>query len=519
MLVANPASKAGDGSGGKGQCAADAGGLYDGFEAYRTATADDYHGLLTRGLVVPDTNVFLNLYRYNDLTRSDLFRVLGGLGDSLWVPRQVMVEFWRNRESVLQDPRDTGKTARDLAAKRDEALSTFRAWSNRVSLPTGRRQELAGLLSEAFGKVIAGVGELADDDASQFTTDTGKDPVLAGLEPILRGRVGSRLDDAEHKKALEEAKRRAVAKEPPGYMDAGKQGTGPAGDYLIWAQTLREAQRQQKDVLIVTGDVKEDWWRREHGELRGPRPELAEEMRNVAQVRLFMLRPESLLRYARLILDVEVRDESVQDIERVAELENGGWTLDAIGQFLSRLIHEGWTPQEHAIRLAASRGGLIERQIVYDLGGYGEGRSLRGFTRPVNRITQEFRQAGIVPESAIDVLQTVYDPAAGLSSGWASGFRVPDTLVPLVLEWHRARDSPPLEEPEPERLAAAIEKFRALGHDVDDSIRGEDEYGHIQWTCRKCGSSFSLVGLEGRWVSPSGQAPCAWSGLKRNEPS
>src|SRR5712691_8726928 len=93
MPVANPAFKAGGGSGGNGQGAADAGGLYDGFEAYRTATADDYHGLLTRGLVVPDTNVFLNLYRYNDLTRSDLFRVLGGLGDSLWVPRQVMVEF------------------------------------------------------------------------------------------------------------------------------------------------------------------------------------------------------------------------------------------------------------------------------------------------------------------------------------------------------------------------------------------------------------------------------------------
>src|SRR5690242_11422468 len=41
-----------------------------------------------------------------------------------------------------------------------------------------------------------------------------------------------------------------------------------AGDYLVWTQVLREARQRQCDVLLVTGDVKEDWWRRTpHGEL------------------------------------------------------------------------------------------------------------------------------------------------------------------------------------------------------------------------------------------------------------
>jgi len=87
--------------------AADAGtsgGLFDGFESYRTPTETDYRGLLTSGLVVPDTNVFLNLYRWNEHTRNDFLSVLNELGDRLWVPRQVMAEFWRNREKVLQDP-------------------------------------------------------------------------------------------------------------------------------------------------------------------------------------------------------------------------------------------------------------------------------------------------------------------------------------------------------------------------------------------------------------------------------
>ena len=45
--------------------------LFDGFEGYRTPTSDDYRHLLTEGLVVPDTNVLLNLYRYNAQARGD----------------------------------------------------------------------------------------------------------------------------------------------------------------------------------------------------------------------------------------------------------------------------------------------------------------------------------------------------------------------------------------------------------------------------------------------------------------
>jgi hypothetical protein len=52
-------------------------------------------------------------------------------------------------------------------------------------------------LSEGFSKVIDGVGQLADDEATEFVSDTSKDPVLGGLEPILAARVGKELSDTE----------------------------------------------------------------------------------------------------------------------------------------------------------------------------------------------------------------------------------------------------------------------------------------------------------------------------------
>jgi hypothetical protein len=87
---------------------------------------------------------------------------------------------------------------------------------------------------------------------------TNKDPVLIELEPILRDRVGAALDKPEYDAALAEAKLRAEARRPPGYKDSSKGGEALAGDYLVWVQLMREAQRRQRDVLLVTGDIKED---------------------------------------------------------------------------------------------------------------------------------------------------------------------------------------------------------------------------------------------------------------------
>jgi hypothetical protein len=310
-----------DSTGTNGTSSAGAGnGLFDGFDAYRTPTDADYRRVLTEGIVVPDTNVFLNLYRYNEKTRNDLFAVLRGLEDRLWVPHQVVVEFWRNREAVLRDPRDTSTTGEELSSQRDKAINTVKSWANRVGLGQEQTENLTQVLMAAFTKVIAEVADLADSNASDVARNTNNDPVLLKLEPIMRGRVGKAPNKQELAQALIDAKSRGESKIPPGYKDIGKDPLAAAGDYLVWIQTMEHAKAVRRDVLFVTGDVKEDWWRRSNGELRGPRVELVEELREHASVRLFMARTESLLLHARQALQVNVSDESVQDVERVDQL-------------------------------------------------------------------------------------------------------------------------------------------------------------------------------------------------------
>jgi hypothetical protein len=303
-------------------------GLYSGFDAYRTATADDYFAVLTTGMVVPDTNVLLNLYRYNAETRHDLFEIFQGLRDRLWVPHQVIAEFWRNRELVLQDPRDMARTLKELSSLQDKAMESVRSWASRVGLSRQRVEEVVKSLVGGFESATASVERLAGENQEErsHVGDTNLDPILAELEPILRGRVGSPLDNSEVVEAIAEAKKRRNEKRPPGYTEGRMTEESGARDYLLWLQILLQAKSQHRDVLLVTGDVKEDWWRRERGQLRGPRPELVEELRNFAGVRLFILRPEGLLVQVRQVLHVQVRNESVQDVETVDRI----WEADSI---------------------------------------------------------------------------------------------------------------------------------------------------------------------------------------------
>ena len=163
--------------------------------------------------------------------------------------------------------------------------------------------------------------ENVSQDAS---AEGGGDPILEQLEEILAGRVTSPLPPEEWAECVAEANRRIEAEEPPGYMDADKQDgdlpEGGAGDYLVWYEATRYAKEQDRDLLIVTRDQKEDWWWRQQADFIGPRPELTLEYHQLTGRRLFLMRPADLLARAS-VLNVEVDQASSADAERVALIE------------------------------------------------------------------------------------------------------------------------------------------------------------------------------------------------------
>lgn len=75
----------------------------------------------------------------------------------------------------------------------------------------------------------------------------------------------------------EEGQERYKKEIPPGFKDArNKDGVRKYGDLIIWKELLKFALTQSKNIILITDDVKADWWE-SHGEQRVFRSKLLDE--------------------------------------------------------------------------------------------------------------------------------------------------------------------------------------------------------------------------------------------------
>lgn len=400
------------------------GGIFDGFEGYRTATRDDHIVVLKKGLVAIDANVLLDLYRYGKQGRDDLIAALRAIGDRLWVPNHAIVEFWRNREGVLKDPGGTVQLVKTLSSSKETIVKAIDLWGKQRSHPQETVEELTAEVTRSLDKIKDDVTELSKEETDLWARDTSKDEVLQALNEILAGKVGRPLSEEAYKAALNEAKRRGDERIPPGYLDANKPEPDSAGDYLVWEQLLLEAQNRQLEILLITRDAKDDWVRREGGEIRGPRMELIDEALARTGYRFFLRTPAQLLDLAKDALNVAVHNESVENADRLSreltEWELNGYspsglTLSEVrsnlrsAEFILSELEEVDHTAGTALKLAALRDGQINVKVLERMNIFPSPNNLDRIADSINTVVQNFVHRGMVPEKALILLVPIYD--------------------------------------------------------------------------------------------------------------
>jgi hypothetical protein len=123
----------------------------------------------------------------------------------------------------------------------------------------------------------------------------------------------------------------------------------------------------------------------------------------------------------KIIGSTNVRRPSSEDAE--------GWTRDLYDVLLTRLRTEGSLTQAEVLEAAVAAGGAIDRATTYELAGWDPSRrSLKGFTRPVNRVVADMRAEGLLPVDAPKPFVPIYS-AAHKGYQKAGGFSVPANLV------------------------------------------------------------------------------------------
>lgn len=302
------------------------GDLREQFLPYYAPTDADRKLVMTTGMVVLDTNVLLDLYRYTGSAREELLGALRLLKARLFVPHRVAAEYHAGRVGAVVDHlREQADTASRLLSAQNDAVSALSFLRNRRSLSADVLRDVQDGLTASFTAAVARVQELAQDYDLDPDLLAHHDPIRDSLEDLLRGSVGRPLHPDTETASLAEFARADRQTTVPGDADKTRKPMSLAvGDYLLWTQIKDEAKARGLPVLLVSNDDKKDWVRKERGQTERPRRELVEEMLAHADVTLQMLPTSRFLALAREHLHAPVSAETLDEASRVRHA-NDDW--------------------------------------------------------------------------------------------------------------------------------------------------------------------------------------------------
>jgi hypothetical protein len=287
--------------------------LRNAFPGYFPPNDELLERFLTVGVVVLDANALLDTYKFTGTARREFLDALRALDDRLFIPHQVALEFMRNRATVIKAGCAFPSKFREAAKK---LHSEVQALKEHRRLQDEEVSGIKSAIDAAIEDILKRHADLYDDGVT-LDKSVEYDPVFKEIEQITEGKVGPPF--AKRDEMAKVGNQRFKEKIPPGYSDHDKEAHKALGDYFLWEQTIIKASERQLPVLIVSNENKEDWVRKEDRHVRGPRPEMVDELLVRASQPFHLVNVKTFLTYARTYLRAKVSDSTIEQAESVGK--------------------------------------------------------------------------------------------------------------------------------------------------------------------------------------------------------
>jgi len=286
--------------------------MKDIFPGYIKKTEKEIKEIWEKGIIMFDANVLLNLYRYSDTTKTIILNLIEKFKEQIWLPHQSALEYNRNRYEVIADQQKTYKELTDKIAQIQKDLQT----SNK---PPFLSESVHKKLDNAFEEVNSEVAE----SIHKYSNYLRKDPIYEQLSELFKSKITEPFTDKELKEIYKEGEERYKVKTPPGYEDEKtKTGAVKYGDLVLWKQVIKKAKEEKVPVIFITDERKKDWWWKiKDGRNMGPRHELIEEIKSVAEVDFHMYSSIRFLSYGQDFLKVLVDKVALEELTAMKNRE------------------------------------------------------------------------------------------------------------------------------------------------------------------------------------------------------
>ncbi len=281
------------------------------FPGYYRPTEAEFQDLWENGLFVLDTNVLLDLFRYSDETVNALIKNISNLGKRVWIPYRVSLEYHRNLNEVISSQINSYK----------RTIETLEEFKNQLDAKRSHP-----FLDNKLHDEIRTFCEKFDSELSKKKDEVEllitENPIKDQISNLLDDKVGDGFDKMALEKICSVGIKRYAEKCPPGYMDKkGKHGVDVYGDLIIWNEIIEKSKVEKCHIILITGDVKEDWFLKHSGKTIGPRPELIHEFRTETNKLFYAYPTNQFLEFSNIYFKSNIDKEVIDEVEKVIVTE------------------------------------------------------------------------------------------------------------------------------------------------------------------------------------------------------
>lgn len=241
-------------------------------------------------IVVCDANVYLHVYSYSPDYSEYAVSCMDAIKDYLIMPSMVEIEYVKHQKSCFKQMSNRIKGAKDnfikqISKAKNDSLSVS---INLKKLRFQEIDELNEIIEQQYSKMIETVEEFfADREQTLELLVNGwgdVDRVFDIYAHIAQnGQVLKAFSQLELYRLCEDGKKRYLKMMPPGYKDDKKDGLSKYGDLIWWKEILQYVKNNKVDLILVTDDVKEDWWNHNPDGSYNLRKELVREFEKTGQ--------------------------------------------------------------------------------------------------------------------------------------------------------------------------------------------------------------------------------------------
>jgi hypothetical protein len=223
------------------------------------------------------------------------------------LPYQFALEYSRNRAKVI-----------------NRQITNFQKAENDLKelLKKHQVKQEQPYLSESSIKAVEAILKELAEGRSKMEKSMASDESSDLLLQLFDSKIGLKPGADELNTLHDEAKARYAIEVPPGFEDRkDKEEPECYGDYIAWKQIMAIAAERKRDFILVTDDVKEDWWHYEGSRMVGPLPDLRKEFRTVTEQSIWFYTTEGFLRSAKNFAKVDVGETALNEVAAARDFQ------------------------------------------------------------------------------------------------------------------------------------------------------------------------------------------------------